>query len=286
MFVKRIIKNIFNKLVYIIYKLDYVIYKNNNAPFNETPVDHENRNIPQSVFDYEQFYDRQYGGYRDRSDKKKISYASVEVEVGRFLYSFVNMVGANYILETGTNKGYSTAMLAAALKNGSSNGKVYTMDISAHRYLFQRTRLDNIEVIIKNSLEHDFDPDIIFDILVLDSDHSYFTVINELIKYEKCLREGGYILMHDSLFYDGVGMAVEQLMTNPRFEVITLESPRTHGVAASRCPGMTVVKKISGSNLFPLVYNEELKSVEINAFDGEDSCSESYINKIRKRKFS
>ena len=176
-------------------------------------VDYGNQNIPSQVIEFEQLYDEQYGGYRNiPTDKNRITYASVEVEVGRFYYSFVNLVGANFIFETGTNIGYSTAMLAAALKRCSPTGKIYTIDTGTHEHIFKHSNLDNIEVIVGNSLEYMQDMNLIFDILVLDSDHSYYTVINELIKYERQLRVGGYILMHDSLYYDGVGIAVEQLM--------------------------------------------------------------------------
>jgi hypothetical protein len=83
-----------------------------------------------------------------------------------------------------------------------------------------------------------------YDVLILDSDHSYRTVMQELIKYEKLLKVGGYILMHDSLYFDGVGAAVMQLYQNPRFEVVTLNSPRTHENPRVRCPGFTIVRKI------------------------------------------
>jgi hypothetical protein len=51
--------------------------------------------------------------------------------------------------------------------------------------------------------------------------------------------------MHDSIFFDGVGAAVKQLYNNPRFEVITLDTPRKSHLAGSRCPGITIVRKLS-----------------------------------------
>jgi hypothetical protein len=84
-----------------------------------------------------------------------------------------------------------------------------------------------------------------FDLLVLDSDHSYDTVMWELMNFEKLLNVNGHILMHDSIMFDGVGAAVKQLYDNPRFEVITLNTPRKSHLAGSRCPGLTIVKKLS-----------------------------------------
>lgn len=49
--------------------------------------------------------------------------------------------------------------------------------------------------------------------------------------------------MHDSIFYAGVKAVVNQLTQNPRFEVLTLKTPRTHGTKQP-CPGLTIVRKI------------------------------------------
>lgn len=64
--------------------------------------------------------------------------------------------------------------------------------------------------------------------LVLDSNHDYETVSSEIELYEPKLVEGGLILMHDSLFFDGVGTAVKELVKTGRFEHITLDTPRNH----------------------------------------------------------
>jgi hypothetical protein len=81
--------------------------------------------------------------------------------------------------------------------------------------------------------------------LVIDSEHDYKTVMQELIIFEKQLNIVVVIFMHDALYFDGVGAAIKQLYMNPRFEVITLDSPRNHGKPNARCPGITLVKKIS-----------------------------------------
>jgi hypothetical protein len=65
----------------------------------------------------------------------------------------------------------------------------------------------------------------------------------EVMNFEKLLKTGGYILMHDSIYFEGVKAVVKQLTRNPRFEVVTLNTPRTHGTNQP-CPGISVVKKI------------------------------------------
>lgn len=247
-------------------------------------IDYGNRNISWIVRRYEQLYDEEKGGWNlTNGDDGTLDYASVEMEVGRFYYAFINLVGAKYVLETGTNRGYSTALIAAALKNKNKDGKLITFDTVAHDHLFNQKDFDNIIFINENSITCKLDIDIEFDILVLDSDHTYHTIINELIRYEKYLRIGGYILMHDTLYYDGVGLAVEQLINNPRFETITLESPRTHG-RQSRCPGVSIVRKNSDDIRYPLVENQSLAKIARNMVPGETEQAESYVNRLRRKR--
>ena len=84
--------------------------------------------------------------------------------------------------------------------------------------------------------------------LVLDSDHHYDTIMTELVLYEPLLNAGGTILFHDSLFFDGVGAAVQQVLANPRFQGLTLDSPR-RAIPGQRCPGVTIVRKVRSRRL-------------------------------------
>ena len=51
------------------------------------------------------------------------------------------------------------------------------------------------------------------------------------------------MLLHDSLSFDGVGAVVRQLMRNPRFEVITVDTPSGEQPCA-RLSGLTIVRKV------------------------------------------
>ena len=53
--------------------------------------------------------------------------------------------------------------------------------------------------------------------------------------------------MHDRLFFDGVGRTAKHLYDNPRFEAITIETPRTSCVSSIGDPvpmGCTIARKI------------------------------------------
>jgi len=90
-----------------------------------------------------------------------------------------------------------------------------------------------------------------FDLLVIDSLHDYETCVWEVINYEPQLKNGGYLILHDSVYFAGVQAVVQRLHENPRFEVVTLPTPRRHGSTRSNFPGLTLVRKLSsdGANI-------------------------------------
>ena len=62
----------------------------------------------------------------------------------------------------------------------------------------------------------------------IDSIHTYDQSSWELMTFEPQVREGGYIVMHDSLYFDGIGRAAKHLYDNPRFEVIPADLSASH----------------------------------------------------------
>jgi predicted O-methyltransferase YrrM len=208
--------------------------------------------LPNKVATYEELYDYNTGGWYKVDAQSLLNStdqetASVELEVGRFWYAFVRLTKPKNVLETGTYKGYSTSCIATALRDINEDGHIYTIDPEKNEYLWKDTDIEPfitpVHEFSQNSV-HLFE-DKRFDLLVLDSDHSYNTAIWELIHFEKLLTIGGHILMHDTLFYDGVGAAVKPLYQNPRFEVVTFSSPRNHNDPELRCPGISIIKKIA-----------------------------------------
>lgn len=219
-----------------------------SSTLNKQMQDGKYGSMPLSILNYESLYRWDTGGwYNPAVVDNQLDYASVELEVGRFFYAFVLLTQPKTILETGVYIGYSTCSMANALRLLNNEGHIYSIDPLRTNHLWENTELESLITWIPRLSQES--PDLLkdkkFDLLVLDSDHSYDTVMWELMNYEKLLNVNGHILMHDSIMFDGVGAAVKQLYNNPRFEVITLNTPRKSHLAGSRCPGVTIARKKS-----------------------------------------
>ena len=204
---------------------------------------------------YEQNYNPETGGWIN-PQTKDIDYGSIELEVGRTWYTLVRLLKPQNILETGVHQGYSTCCLASALFELKNNGHIWCIDPHKIKHLWENTELDAIITWLPQ-FSNDTLEDVKntkFDLLVLDSNHDYNTTIWELTHFEPLLRENGHIFMHDTLYFDGVGAAVKQLYESPRFEIVTLDSPRTHGHSGRR-PGITIIRKIMDGA--PLIFEKE-----------------------------
>jgi predicted O-methyltransferase YrrM len=207
------------------------------------------RGVPDKVLRYESLYDRTTGGYRVDPSAPAPDYGSVEVEVGRLWYALVMMLRPHRVLETGTHRGYSTTCIASALRDlhavDGGERTLTTIDPASYDHLWEGTDVARfIRWVPKTSFDaaSEFKGQS-FDLLVLDSDHHYDTIIFELMAFEPLLKERGTILLHDSLYFDGVGAAVQQIRQNPRFDCVTLPTPRVHENPPRRCPGITIVSK-------------------------------------------
>jgi len=203
--------------------------------------------FPRSLQQFEATYDHRTGGWSDGSSQTGVSYGSIELEVGRVLYGIVRLLSPSRILETGSHLGYSTCCLAQAMMDNSAlrgemapaKGSIITLDPWVVPHLWDNTPLAEIIEWLPR-MSSDELPEFCqqtYDMLVLDSDHSYETIIGELIRFEPLLVDGGVILMHDGLYFDGVGAALKQIYSNPRFETVTLDSPRRHEHGASGARG-------------------------------------------------
>jgi len=164
---------------------------------------------------------------------------------------FVRCVKPRVIVETGIYQGLSTCFLASALESiGNENAKIYAVDPWDLPHLWEDSPLAKYITFVQMTSQ-DAEPlisKLTIDVLVIDSIHTYNQSSWELKNFEPHLREGGFIIMHDSLFFDGVGRAARHLYDSPRFEVITFDTPRTASVKTVQSGpvsmGCTIARKI------------------------------------------
>ncbi len=125
--------------------------------------------------------------------------SSVECEVGEFLYALVRLVKPDRVLELGTGYGISAIYMALALKQ-NGRGRLTTVEcqpdaLSVSQDLFKKLDLAQQLEIISVHVE-DYEPgDAMFDVIFIDTEpHLRF---NELLRFWKNLKEGGFVLIHD-----------------------------------------------------------------------------------------
>lgn len=127
---------------------------------------------------------------------------AIELEVGEFLNALVRMTKPAIVVETGTHKGFSTLMVAQALK-ANGKGHLYTFDLTDYGVLKECeqfgvgsfvtfTKGDSAVGISKLSPRVKN-----IDFLWLDADHSTEAVIKELNAALPMLRKGTLVAFHD-----------------------------------------------------------------------------------------
>jgi len=123
---------------------------------------------------------------------------SPEIEICKFLSSFVELIKPQYIFETGTYKGYSSAYMAKGLKE-NNEGRLETLEIDAShikdaKQLWQEMGISEfIDVYEVSSL--DFKPQHNYDLMFLDSEPEIR--YREFIKFYPYLKAGGFAFIHD-----------------------------------------------------------------------------------------
>jgi len=225
--------------------------------------------LPESVRTCRALYDYANGGYpipvraqnhqlrmsdldEYRRTYDKLQFDPVEAPVADLLYSLVVNTRSAVILETGTSRGFSTSHLAAgAAVSGESHARVITIDKERlpHRF-FEGSQIERlITPINDDSLTcnlgaatggHEID------FLFLDSYHNYAHLAGEVQRFLPKLRLGGMLALHDTFYYDGLGLVVLHLMRNEALETVSLSTHRTHrNVNGGRSPGVTLFRKIA-----------------------------------------
>jgi predicted O-methyltransferase YrrM len=204
--------------------------------------------LPAAVEKLKAEYEPVLGCYR-RPDGS-LDAGPTEVETLETWRGLLACLKPKVVVETGVYFGLSTCYIAAALRDNKVEGaKVYSIDPMDVPHLWDGSNLEPyIEFVPLTSQEaapklaH-----LTIDVLVIDSIHTYAQSSWELMTFEPQIREGGFIIMHDSLAFDGVGRTAQHLYDSPRFEVLTFDTPRTANLPSSAAPvpmGCTIARKI------------------------------------------
>jgi predicted O-methyltransferase YrrM len=156
---------------------------------------------------------------------------AVEVEVGEFLHSFVRAVRPKLVVETGTHKGFSSLMIATALKE-NHQGHLYTVDLgdySAGDTLKRFGVSDLVTLFRMHSVDFLKSLEIgrVIDFLWLDASHTEEAVLAELESAMPMLKPGSYVGFHDSLIDPMEASAVREIRSkNPSWQYIQIASAR------------------------------------------------------------
>jgi len=129
-----------------------------------------------------------------------------------FIYELVVENKATSILEIGVNRGGTSthtileAIDALSLADKSYRGMLYSIDIKD----FSTTISENNPLrkywsfVKASSREHYKSFERVVDILLIDGDHSFGGVLSDYDHYLPFVKNGGYILIHDTISSSGV----------------------------------------------------------------------------------
>ena len=128
----------------------------------------------------------------------------------QFLYNYIRKNNIINILELGVNEGFTTRSFLAALSDIKA-GKLISIDINDYSKLsFKNEKLfkkwkfiQSCDITFSRRLPKYLNDNKLsnsFDLLFIDTSHTYFHTYLELILYSKYVRTNGSIILHDSNF--------------------------------------------------------------------------------------
>lgn len=240
--------------------------------------------LPEAAHACRALYDVRTGGYhlpprientplrladvdKFREMHPQLQYDCIEAPVADLLYSLVVNTHSGRILETGTSRGFSTCHLAAGARFvAEGDARLVTIDIqpSPHLFFAGSPLEECIESIQADSLR----PDLLsrlgaapFDFMFFDSMHTYAHLSAELARYLPLLKLGGLFALHDTLFFDGLGLVVLAMMASRRVEAVSLPTHRRH-TRLSRSPGVSLFRKIASIGTDELLFPDLAQVIE------------------------
>lgn len=133
------------------------------------------------------------------ADYQCFNTGGVEVQVGEFLFGLVRMIRPEFIFETGTHLGISSAYMGLALRDNKygilTTCEIFKDNIEKSEALWKRLGInDYILADRERSLDYELDYDV--DLLFLDSEPD--VRFKELRRFYPRVKKGGYIFIHDT----------------------------------------------------------------------------------------
>lgn len=157
-----------------------------------------------------------------------------EPEVGMLIAALIDIHSCKSVLEIGVFKGYTTAYVL------STDVQYTGIDIEDHREEDIKKLMEGHRFILGDSLKELDTLNDKFDLIFIDSVHEYDHCMAEFKKCESLINNGGLIVFHDSVKFEGVAKVIKYIKLFPHFDVLTLNTPdHPHRGGAS---GLTIVK--------------------------------------------
>jgi caffeoyl-CoA O-methyltransferase len=155
-----------------------------------------------------------------------------EDEVGNFLASLVRMSKYKTILEIGVFEGETTQHLIKALPKG---GQYVGIDINDYRTdatkLYMAEGGKSIDFILGNSHDELKNlPTAHFDLIFVDGDHSWASILPEFKLVEKLVARGGVIAYHDTIHLEDPKRLVDYAAFY-KYNTTTLNTPEGRGIS-------------------------------------------------------
>lgn len=164
------------------------------------------------------------------------------IEDYAFLYGWTCLIRPRLVAEVGTNFGVSSIVMARAMKDMGSEGRIYTVDVNeraievARKQAAEAGMADVIEFI--HGDVHRL-PHFNFDLAFIDGDHSYAAAKQDIAALYLRSR---IILVHDAFQYPDVRRAAEEF---PGQRLFVAPPPGRQlskgGVVARTSPGWYVI---------------------------------------------
>lgn len=163
---------------------------------------------------------------------------SSEPGTSRFVGELAARMGAKTVIEIGSFVGYTSAHLAAALQ--TTGGRLWCVDIAQNLIDVARENLSRLKMNDRVSFVCGLSQDPATfaalpekaDLIFIDSSHIYADTQQEISIFRKRIAPGGALVLHDSIYFEGVRRAVGEVQTE--FETLTFASEGGWGVSVLR----------------------------------------------------